>query len=53
MRKEIENIFGSHSEKKKLKKTLEDIKGTMKVENIDFGKGNIEVEGFKIKLNVK
>ena len=39
--------------KKKLKKTLEDIKGTMKVENIDFGKGNIEVEGFKIKLNVK
>jgi valyl-tRNA synthetase len=37
---------------KKLENTLEDIKGTMKVNNIEFGKGEIEVEGYKIKLSV-
>ena len=39
--------------KKMLEKTLDDIKGTMKVENIEFGKGKIEVEGYKIRLDVK
>ena len=38
--------------KKKLEKTLEDIKGTMKVKDIEFGKGEIEVEGYKIKIGV-
>ena len=38
--------------KKKLEKTFDDIKGTMKVEEIGFGKGDIEVEGYKIKIKV-
>ena len=39
--------------REKLEKMLEDIKGTMKVENIEFGKGEIDVEGYKIKLGIK
>ena len=38
--------------RKKLENTLGDIKGTMKVKDIDFGKGEIEVEGYKIKISV-
>ncbi|MFH1473870.1 MAG: valine--tRNA ligase [Candidatus Aenigmatarchaeota archaeon] len=38
--------------KKKLENTLEDIKGTMKVKDIEFGKGEIEVEGYEIKIGV-
>ena len=38
--------------KKKLENTLDDIKGTMKVKNIEFGKGEIEVEVYKIKISV-
>jgi len=37
---------------KNLKKTLDDIKGTMNIKEIEFGKGEILVEGYKIKLSV-
>jgi valyl-tRNA synthetase len=38
--------------KEKLEETFEDIKGTMNVKEIEFGKGKFLVEGYKIKLGV-
>jgi len=37
---------------KNLKKSLSDIRGTMNIKQIKFGKGEIAVEGYKIKLSV-
>ena len=39
--------------KSKIEKILDDVKGTMNVEEVEFGKGDIEIEGYKIKLSVK
>ena len=38
--------------RQKISTVSDDIKGTMKVKDIDFGKGEIEVEGYKIKIAV-
>jgi valyl-tRNA synthetase len=38
--------------RQKINAVSEDIKGTMKVKNIEFGKGKIEVEGYNIKITV-
>jgi len=39
--------------KGKIEKILDDVKGAMNIEEIEFGKGEIEVEGYKIKISVK
>lgn len=39
--------------KEKIEKVLADIRGTMNIEEVEFGKGEIEVEGYKIRLNAK
>jgi valyl-tRNA synthetase len=36
----------------KLKNVLDDIKSTMKIKNLEFGKGNIEVEGYPVKISI-
>jgi valyl-tRNA synthetase len=38
--------------KKRLERVFEDIKGTIKVKNIDFGKGDILIENYPIKITV-
>lgn len=38
--------------KKQLKNVLDDIKGAMRIKEISFGKGEIPVEGYNIKLRV-
>ena len=36
----------------KIKMVLDDIKGTTQIKDLEFGKGNISVEGFPIKLSI-
>jgi isoleucyl-tRNA synthetase len=38
--------------KKRLERVFEDIKGTIKVKNIVFGKGDILIENYSIKITV-
>jgi len=38
--------------KNQLEDFLDDIKGTMKIKEINFGKGETEIEGYKIKIKV-
>jgi valyl-tRNA synthetase len=38
--------------RQKISTVSDDIKGTMKVKDIDFGKGDIEVEGYNIKITI-
>ncbi len=37
----------------RLERFFNDIKGTMKVKQIDFGKGDTQVEGYSIRISVK
>jgi valyl-tRNA synthetase len=39
--------------RKKLERTFEDIKGTIKTKDVEFGQGDLEIEGFPIKIGVR
>lgn len=51
----IEQITIECDEKlrKRLERTFEDIKGTIKVKEIEFGQGELMIENFPLKLSVK
>ena len=38
--------------KRRLERVFDDIKGTMKIKNIEFGKADILIENYPVKLTV-
>jgi valyl-tRNA synthetase len=38
---------------KRLERFFDDIKGAMKVKNLEFGEGDLEIEGYPIKISVR